>query len=104
MTQFRQFSNQGCRDNAADARHILQQLRHDGAVLLDATEHLGIDIVKLTGNAFEQSWDARACDRTSKAQALTLGESQRHKLASPGDQSHQIRLCGVAQRTHEALG
>ncbi|PXW16946.1 hypothetical protein SAMN05445871_0628 [Paraburkholderia caballeronis] len=67
------------------------------------TEHPGVDIVQLTGDGFEQRLDARACDRTSQAQALTLGESHGHKLASPGDQSRQILLCGIAQRTHEAL-
>ncbi|KVL04094.1 hypothetical protein WS93_08810 [Burkholderia cepacia] len=72
MAQFRQFRNQGCRGDAAHARHVLQQLGHDGAVLLDVTEHLGVDIVKLTGNGFDQCLDARACDRASQAQALDL--------------------------------
>jgi len=36
----------------------------DGAVLLDATEHLDVDIVKLTRDGFEQRLDARTCDRS----------------------------------------
>ncbi|ALX45154.1 hypothetical protein AQ610_21865 [Burkholderia humptydooensis] len=55
----------------------------------------------MTGNGIKQRLDARACDRPS--QALTLGESHGHKLASPGDQSRQILLRGIAERSHEAL-
>lgn len=72
-------------------------------MLFDVTEHLGVDVVKLTRNGFEQCLNARACGRASQAQALPLGKSHSHKLASSGDQSRQILLRGIAQRTHEAL-
>ncbi len=103
MAQFRQFGNQGRRGDATDAGNVLQQLGHDGAVPLNVTEHFSVDILKLIGDGFEQPLDVRARDRASQAQALTLRESQDYELASPGDQSHQILLCWIAQRVHEAL-
>ncbi len=101
MAQFRQFGNQGRRGDTTDAGNVLQQLGHDGAVPLNVTEHFSVDILKQTGNGLEQPLDVRARDRAS--QALTLRELQGYELASPGDQSHQILLCGIAQRVHEAL-
>ena len=99
-----QFRDQGGGSHPADTGHALQQPGHLGVVLFDVLSHVGLDVVKLAGDCFEQSLDAGAGDRARQAKPLALGELHAHQLAPARDQGGQVLLLGIGERADEALG
>lgn len=64
---------------------------------------LGVAVVKLTLQEFDDALDARACRGVGDAHALTLSGQHLHELAPAQHQGLQPLQLGVGQRLDEAL-